>query len=54
MGGGKGGVDHYVAIVRPGTIASRWTVVALDAAREACGSLPTRCRSAPVFVSKHD
>jgi large subunit ribosomal protein L16 len=35
MGGGKGAVDHYVAIVKPGTIMFEVTGVQEEAAREA-------------------
>jgi len=35
MGGGKGAVDHYVAVVRPGTVLFEMDGVTLDAAREA-------------------
>ena len=35
MGGGKGAVDHYVAIVRAGTVVFEMDGVAEDVAREA-------------------
>ncbi|MBI4276631.1 50S ribosomal protein L16 [Candidatus Uhrbacteria bacterium] len=35
MGGGKGGVDHYVAIIRPGTILFELDGITRDIAREA-------------------
>lgn len=48
MGGGKGGVDHYVAPVRPGTIMFEIGGVSMDAARgalrEAAYKLPVRSR----------
>jgi large subunit ribosomal protein L16 len=54
MGGGKGGVDHYVAIVRPGTVVFEMDGVQPEAAREAMRlashKMPFRSR----FVSKHD
>ena len=54
MGGGKGGVDHYVAIVRPGTIVFEMDGVPLEAAREAMRlashKMPFRSR----FITKHD
>ncbi|MBI4457747.1 50S ribosomal protein L16 [Candidatus Uhrbacteria bacterium] len=53
MGGGKGGVDHYVAIVRPGTVVFEMDGVAEDVAREAMRlaayKLPMKTR----FVLKH-
>jgi len=35
MGGGKGAVDHYVAVVKPGTIIFEMEGVETDQAREA-------------------
>ncbi len=35
MGGGKGAVDHYVAVVRPGTMILEMAGVGEDTAREA-------------------
>ncbi|MFH0853620.1 MAG: 50S ribosomal protein L16 [bacterium] len=35
MGGGKGAVDHYVAVIRPGTIIFEISGVEKDAAKEA-------------------
>jgi len=35
MGGGKGPVDHYVAIIKPGTILFEIAGVKEDVAREA-------------------
>lgn len=35
MGGGKGGVDHYVAVVRPGTVVFEMDGVTEEVAREA-------------------
>ena len=52
MGGGKGAVDHYVAVVRPGTIMFEidgvTKVIAEEALRLARHKLPLRSR----FVSK--
>ncbi len=52
MGGGKGGVDHYVAIVRAGTIVFEMDGVPEDAARAAMRlagyKMPFRSR----FVTK--
>ncbi len=48
MGGGKGGVDHYVAIVRPGTVMFEMDGVEESVAREAMRlaghKLPMRTR----------
>ena len=54
MGGGKGGVDHYVAIVRPGTVVFEMDGVSTEQAREAMRlaafKMPFRSR----FITKHD
>lgn len=48
MGGGKGTVDHYVAVVRPGTILFEVDGMARQDARDALKmaayKLPTKCR----------
>lgn len=48
MGGGKGTVDHYVAIVRPGTILFEVDGMARadahEALRMAAHKLPTKCK----------
>lgn len=48
MGGGKGAVDHYVAIIRPGTVLFEMDGVTEDVAREAMRlashKLPMRTR----------
>ena len=53
MGGGKGAVDHYVAIVRAGTVVFEMDGVSEETAREAMRlaayKMPFRSR----FVSKH-
>ncbi len=53
MGGGKGGVDHYVAIVRAGTVVFEMDgipeVAAREALRLAAFKMPFRSR----FMSKH-
>jgi large subunit ribosomal protein L16 len=53
MGGGKGAVDHYVAIVRAGTMIFEMGGVTEEVAREAMRlashKMPFRSR----FVSKH-
>lgn len=52
MGGGKGSVDHYVAVVRPGTVVFEMDGVdektAMEAMRLAAYKLPMKCR----FVKK--
>lgn len=53
MGGGKGAVDHYVAVVRPGTVMFEMDGVNEEQAREALRlaayKLPIKTR----FVKKH-
>jgi large subunit ribosomal protein L16 len=53
MGGGKGAVDHYVAVVRPGTVVFEMDGVDEKTAKEAlllaAYKLPMKCR----FVTKH-
>lgn len=53
MGGGKGAVDHYVAIVRPGTVVFEMDGVNEATAKEAlmlaAYKLPMKCR----FVRKN-
>jgi large subunit ribosomal protein L16 len=53
MGGGKGGVDHYVANIKPGTVLFEIDGVSEEAAREAMRlashKLPVRTK----FISKH-
>ncbi len=52
MGGGKGSVDHYVAVVKPGTVMFEMDGVEEQVAREAfrlaAHKLPTKTR----FISK--
>lgn len=52
MGAGKGGVDHFVAVVRPGTIMFEMDGIPAAAAKEALEAaaykLPTKCK----FVSR--
>ena len=54
MGGGKGAVDHYVAVIRPGRMIFEISGVEEDAAREAmrlaAHKLPIRTR----FVSREE
>jgi large subunit ribosomal protein L16 len=48
MGKGKGGVDHYVAIVKPGTVLFEIEGVSEEMAREAMNlaayKLPIKCK----------
>lgn len=54
MGKGKGNVEYYVAIVKPGTIIFEVSGVSVTAAREAMSladaKLPCNCR----FISRED
>lgn len=54
MGKGKGAVDHWVAVVRPGRILMELAGVPEDMAKEAmrlaAHKLPIRCQ----FVMRHD
>ncbi|MEK7548569.1 MAG: 50S ribosomal protein L16 [Patescibacteria group bacterium] len=54
MGGGHGALDHFVAVVRPGTIvyeiAGVDRAVAEEAMRLAANKLPIKCR----FIAKED
>ena len=53
MGKGKGAVDHYVAVVKPGMIMFEMEGVTPETARQAMNmaayKLPIKCK----FVSKH-
>lgn len=48
MGGGKGAVDHYVAVIKPGRIIFELAGVreelALEALRRAAQKLPVKCK----------
>jgi large subunit ribosomal protein L16 len=52
MGKGKGGVDHYVAVIKPGMVMFEMEGVAENQAREAMEmaayKLPVKCK----FVMK--
>ena len=54
MGKGKGGVDHWVAVIRPGAVLFELSgcspTVAREALRRADAKLPFRCR----FSSRED
>ena len=53
MGGGKGAVDHYVSVIRPGTVLFEMDGVTEEAAREAMElagyKLPMKTR----FIGRH-
>lgn len=53
MGGGKGGVDHYVAIVRPGTITFEMDGVTEDVAREAMRLAAYKMPFRSKFITKN-
>lgn len=53
MGGGKGAVDHYVAVVRPGTVVFEMDGVNETEAREALRLAAFKMPMKTKFVSKH-
>jgi large subunit ribosomal protein L16 len=53
MGGGKGAVDHYVAIVRAGTVVFEMDGVTETIAREALRLAAFKMPFRSKFVSKH-
>jgi large subunit ribosomal protein L16 len=52
MGSGKGAVDHYVAVVRPGTVVFEIDGVTADVAKEAMESAAFKLSSVCKFISK--
>ncbi len=52
MGGGKGSVDHYVAVVKPGTIMFEMDGVPADTAKEAFRLASHKLSVRTKFVSK--
>jgi len=52
MGGGKGSVDYYVAVVRPGTVMFEMDGVAEDVAREAMRLASHKLPMKTKFVTK--
>lgn len=52
MGGGKGGVDHFVAVVRPGNILFEMAGVTEDVAKEALRLASHKLRVETKFISK--
>lgn len=51
MGAGKGAVDHYVAVVRPGTIVYEMDGIPKEAAKEALEKAAYKLSSVCKFVS---
>lgn len=52
MGSGKGAVDHYVAVVRPGTILYEMDGVSEEVAKEALTNAAHKMSAVCKFVSK--
>ncbi len=52
MGGGKGAVDHYVAVIRPGTVVFEMDGVTEEMAREAMRLAAYKLPSKSRFVKK--
>lgn len=52
MGGGKGTMDHFVAVVRPGNILFEMAGVSEDVAREALRLASHKLRVASKFIKK--
>ena len=52
MGAGKGAVDHYVAVVRPGTMLFEMDGVPADVAKHALEAAAYKLSSVCKFVSK--
>jgi len=52
MGGGKGSVDHYVAVVKPGRILFEMDGIPLDAAQEALRLAANKLSIKTRFVNK--
>lgn len=53
MGGGKGAPDHYVAVVKPGTVLFEMVGVTLDSAKEAMLMAGYKFGLKTRFVAKH-
>lgn len=52
MGAGKGAVDHYVAVVRPGTVLFEMDGVSADVAKHALEAAAYKLASVCKYVSK--
>ena len=53
MGGGKGAPDHYVAVIKPGTMLFEMVGVTREAAKEAIGLARYKFGVKTRFVEKH-
>jgi large subunit ribosomal protein L16 len=53
MGGGKGAVDHWVAVVKPGRVLFEMSGVPEDVAKEALKLAADKLPIATKFVTKH-
>jgi large subunit ribosomal protein L16 len=53
MGGGKGAVDHWVAVVKPGRVLFEMSGVPEEVAKEALKLAADKLPIATKFVSKH-
>lgn len=54
MGGGKGGVDHYVFSIRPGRIIFEVEGIKEDMAKEALGKAADKLSVKTIFIKKED
>lgn len=54
MGSGKGGVDHYAAVVKPGTIVFEMSGVAANVAQEAMRRSAMKLSVPTKFISQED
>ncbi len=54
MGKGKGSVDHWVAVVKPGRVMFEITGVSEEAAREAMNLASHKLPIKTQFVSRYD
>ncbi len=52
MGGGKGAVDHYVAVVKPGRILFEMDGITIDSAKEALRLAANKLSIKTKFISK--
>jgi len=52
MGGGKGAVDHYVAIVRPGTVLFEMDGIPEDKAKQALQDAAYKLPCKAVYITK--
>lgn len=52
MGGGKGSVDHYVAVVRPGTVLFEMDGIPEDKAKQALVDASYKLSCKAVYITK--